>query len=82
MGSDTSEEGKRTILKMIACCERLVDAVEEENKTAAMEALKECAAINIRMLQIMPNADALGAYHIFNVKEIVEFRKKLTSLCG
>ena len=80
MGSSMPREAITTITRMIACGQRLVDSVEEDDKSATLDALKENAILSIRLLRMVPGLNQLGADQLLEASEETEFKKKLTSL--
>lgn len=45
-----------------------------------MDALRECAALNIQLLRIIPGAQQLGTDRILDKGEEAEFRKNLKKM--
>ena len=79
MSSNMPQEILGVFVKISASCDQLVDAVEDENKKAAMKALVKCAMANIHLCRL-DGIDKLGVEVVLDEDEEKEFKSKLLDL--
>ena len=79
MSSDMSQEIVGVFAKISASCDQLADAVEDENKKAAMRALVKCAMANIHLCRLK-GIEQFGIEPVFQKDEEEEFKSKLLDL--
>ena len=75
-----NNSNEATIIKLIACNQRLIETVEDGNKVAALEALKENAMLSIKLMRTFPDVERLDPDQSLLKFNESEFKQKLNDL--